>query len=69
MNELELLDRLKIIKEKMDKGEELTDIEYKLLNTLLLGVVVGILKYTLDILDHVKDDKGGDKDERFSIKC
>lgn len=63
MNELELLDQLKTIKEKMDKGEKLTDYEMKLFVTYLWWVGFRIFKYTVDWLLKSGILKGGDNHE------
>ena len=50
MNELELLEQLQRIKNKLDNNIELTDDEYKLFTTVLFGVALGIMKNTADLL-------------------
>ena len=50
MNEWELLESLQTIKHKLDNNIELTDDEYKLFTTILFGVALGILNYSVDIV-------------------
>lgn len=50
MSELELLEQLQTIKYKLDNLIELTDDEYKLFTTILFGVALGILNYSVDIV-------------------
>ena len=50
MNEFELFEQLQTIKYKLDNLIELTDDEYKLFTTILFGVALGILNYSVDIV-------------------
>ncbi len=49
MNELKLLEQLQTIKYKLDNLIELTDDEYKLFTTILFGVALGIMKWSVDL--------------------
>lgn len=57
MNEWELLEQLQTIKKKLDNNIELTDHEYKLFTTILFGVALGILKYSVDTILKVIEGK------------
>jgi len=57
MNELELLEQLQRIKNKLDNNIELTDDEYKLFSSVLFGVALGIMKNTADLLLKVMEGK------------
>lgn len=63
MNELELLDQLQTIRNKLNKGEKLTDDEYKVLSVILFGVAIVTFKNTVDLLLKLGLVKGGDKRE------
>lgn len=57
MNELKLFEQLQTIKYKLDNLIELTDDEYKLFTTILFGVALGILNYSVDIVLRVIGDR------------
>lgn len=50
MSELQLLEKLQIIKNKLKNNEVLTDNEYKLFTLILLGLGVGIMEWATNIL-------------------
>lgn len=57
MTELELLDQLKTIKNKLDNNIELTDDEYKLFASVLFSVAMGTIEKSLNyILSLLGDD-------------
>ena len=68
MNELELLDQLQTIRNKLNKGEKLTDDEYKVLSAILFGVAIVTFKNTVDLLLKLGIVKGGDNHEWFKVK-
>lgn len=63
MNELELLDQLQTIRNKLNKSEKLTDDEYKVLSAILFGVAIVTFKNTVDLLLKLGLVKGGDNHE------
>lgn len=63
MNELELLDQLQTIRNKLNKSEKLTDDEYKVLSAILFGVAIVTFKNTVDLLLKLGLVKGGDNNE------
>ena len=50
MNEILLLDKLLIIKNKLVNNELLTNDEYKIFTSLLFYVALGIVEWSLDIV-------------------
>lgn len=59
MNEIQLLERLSIIINKLKNNEVLDDDEYKLFTLILFGLGMGFMKYFTNILIN----KIGDDDE------
>ena len=53
MNELELLEQLQTIKHKLDNNIELTDDEYKLFTSVLFGLALGIMNWSVNLLLNV----------------
>lgn len=60
MNELELLDQLQTIKKKLDNNQKLTDHEYKIFTSLMFVAIIGVVKWSFDLVLKVME---GDKDE------
>lgn len=48
MNELELLDQLQTIQNKLKNNEELTDHEYKIFATMVYASALGIIEKSLN---------------------
>ena len=53
MNEWELLEQLQTIKHKLDNNIELTDDEYKLFTSVLFGLALGIMNWSVNLLLNV----------------
>lgn len=60
MNELELLEQLQTIKNKLDNNQELNDHEYKLLTYVLFVAIMDVAKWSFNIVSKIME---GDKDE------
>lgn len=50
MNELELLEQLQTIKNKLENNKELTDHEYKVFSSVLFSVTMGIIEKSLSYI-------------------
>ena len=53
MNEWELLEQIQTIKHKLDNNIELTDDEYKLFTSVLFGLALGIMNWSVNLLLNV----------------
>lgn len=61
MSELELLDQLQTIKKKLDNNIELTDHEYEIYTDIMAGVILGVVKWSFDLVSKIME---GDKNEK-----
>lgn len=60
MNGLKLLEQLQSIKNKLDNNQELTDHEYKIFTSTMFLVIMGIVKWSFNIVSKVME---GDNNE------
>ncbi|MEM0173982.1 MAG: hypothetical protein QXI16_05705 [Sulfolobaceae archaeon] len=58
MNELELLEQLQTIKNKLDNDVELTDHEYKIFTSVMFVAIMGVAKWSFNLVLKVME---GDK--------
>ena len=50
MDELELLEQLQTIKNKLDNNEELTDQEHKIFASVIFATAVGVIEKSLNYI-------------------
>lgn len=58
MNELELLEQLQTIKNKLDNDVELTDHEYKIFTSVMFVAIMDVVKWSFNLVLKVME---GDK--------
>lgn len=57
MDELQLLEQLQIIQNKLENNEELTDQEYKLFASVIFATALGVIEKSLNhVLSFIGDE-------------